>query len=231
MQTVKEEYTPIINTLLTYILFDRSIDRSRWESVQREYHHTMNGKPSYIAWHKNRPELYKIMDTELKLDGRSNTVNNFEDNDSNDISAVYRRNQRQQPRQQQQKQRFQPGWNPPQVRRPQSQQQQFNQNRRSSPADIKRRLQSMLCRHCSKWAGENRYHIGPKGGDVHSNCPYDQQGNIRPNKRFVSRIGGKAVNEVEIEDFRSAEDDLEFIEPDVNQVEYTTEIEEKPFCT
>ena len=124
-QTVKEEYGCMINTLLSYIIFDKSIDKKRWDAVQREYHHVMNGKPTYKSWHENRPELYKILDAELQLDARpkpAGAFNEIED-ENEEISAVqYRRRQQQQQQQQQQRRQMQ--------QRQQQQQQQQQQQRR-----------------------------------------------------------------------------------------------------
>ena len=225
-QTCKEEYSPIINTLLCYILFDKSIKRDRWDAVQREYHHTMNGKPTYESWHKNRPELYKIMDSELRLDSVRSAVNNIE-KDDDEIAAIQRRRQQQQQRQN----RFQPAWN--QRRAP-----NLPAANRKNNSDLKKRLKLLLCNHCSKWAGENRYHTGAKGGDPNSSCPYDRNGRLRPNKRFIGKIAGIEVNEVGVEDYRSSEvDDFEYFDPD----EEVEEVEQdqpdllsqalEPYCT
>ena len=219
--TTKEEYGPMINTLLQFIIFQKEIDKSRWDAVQLEYHHKMNGKPTYRSWHENRPELYKILDKEIKYDSKYKTaVNNVNDEG---IDAVQNRNrqryqQQQQPRQQQlQRQRFQPSWN---QRRNNSNQAMMQRRPNNNNNDVKKRLQNMLCRHCSKWAGENRYHAGAKGGDVNSACPYDQNGKLRPNRKFVGRIAGIDVEEVGVEDYRSSEiDDLEYYDPDENEVD------------
>ena len=224
-QTTKEEYSPIINTLLSYIIFDKSIDRKRWDAVQREYHHTMNGKPTYKSWHENRPELYKIMDSELHLDARQQSAVSEIQAPDEDISAVQTRRQQQlqqQRRQQQQRQqpqrpqqRFQPAWN-------QGRNIQTPRRNNSNNNDLKKRLQHLLCRHCSKWAGENRYHTGIKGTGPNSSCPYDANGRIRPNRKFIGRIAGVEVNEVGVEDYRSSEtDDFEYFDPDeeVEEVE------------
>lgn len=224
VQNEPEGYSPIINTLLTYIIFEKSIDKNRWDQVQKEYHHSIDGKPSYRKWHENRPELYKIMDQEVKYTRSINNVSQGHD----EIAAV--QNRRQNTRQAQPRQRFQPGWNQPQRR------QNLNNNlsaAKKNPNDVRKRLQSMLCRHCSKWAGENRYHTGAKGGDPNSACPYDQNGNKRPNKKFVQRIAGLEVAEVGVEDFRcnDTDDDLELYEPDIDQVEPTDDQPIEPYCT
>ena len=46
-QNSPEEYNPIINTLLTYILFLKSVPKSRWDSFQKEYYQLIQGKPTY----------------------------------------------------------------------------------------------------------------------------------------------------------------------------------------
>ena len=233
VQTTKEEYSPMIATLIHFMMFKNSIDKNRWDSVQREYHHTMNGKPSYTTWHENRPELYKIMDDELKLNARSHRgINELED-ENEEISAVQRQKQmrRQPQRQQLQRQRFQPTYN----RRPTPQ--QTAAMKRNTNNDVKKRLQTLLCRHCSKWAGENRYHGGAKGSDPNSSCPYDKNGRLRPGKRFIGKIAGIEVNEVGVEDYRCNEvDDLEYFDPEdeVGEVEDEPDLLDRaldPYCS
>ena len=52
-QSHPEEYNPIINTLLTYILFLKSVPKNRWDDFQKEYHQLIHGKPTYKSWHEN----------------------------------------------------------------------------------------------------------------------------------------------------------------------------------
>ena len=61
-----EGFTPAIATLLHYIGFLKDVDKTRWDAIEKEYHHVINGKPTYKSWHENRQELYKILDDEQK---------------------------------------------------------------------------------------------------------------------------------------------------------------------
>ena len=59
-----EEYNFIVNSLMTFILFDHAVPRTKWDAVQSAFSGKLQDDTSYMAWHKNRPELYKLMDEE-----------------------------------------------------------------------------------------------------------------------------------------------------------------------
>lgn len=80
-----EGFTPAVATLLHYISFTKNIDESRWEAIEKEYHHQMNGKPTYRSWHENRQELYKILDEEVKR--RKPSINQVKGSDVYNIDA------------------------------------------------------------------------------------------------------------------------------------------------
>ena len=62
-------------------------------------------------------------------------------------------------------------------------------------------LRRLLCRNCSRWAGENKYHNGPYGGTSDSNCPYDDKGRSRPGYGFIRAYYGTDVNLIDVESY------------------------------
>ena len=79
-QRYPEGFTPIVATLIHYVGFMKDIDKSRWEQLEKDYHHVINGKPTYKSWHENRQELYKLMDEEMKV--RKPRINRIETSNS-----------------------------------------------------------------------------------------------------------------------------------------------------
>ena len=88
--------------------------------------------------------------------------------------------------------------------------------------DKKNGLRKMLCRNCSRWAGENKYHLGPYGGTPDSMCPYDDKGRPRTGFKFIRAYYGTAVNEIGVEDYREMEaEGCEYEdEPTQNHIQY-----------
>ena len=240
-QAHPEEYSPIINTLLTYILFLKSVPKNRWDNFQKEYHQLINGKPTYKTWHENRKELWHLLDDELKVGFQKDTVheiaadldilqeiNNLEldDEGANEFINVVRRNRfrkaqrggfanrgrnktqgQNRPSTQNRynnnnNNRFQPTYNKTagnNNNRQNQNQYSFNEKRK--------KLLSLLCTHCSRHAGKNKYHPGPYGGGPGSNCPYDQRGVLRPGFRFVNGVFNTSINALNIPDFRDIENE------------------------
>ena len=56
-----EAYSPLVNTLLTYIMW-AGIPKSKWEEIQTEFERRTDAGWSYKTWHTHRPTLYEIMD-------------------------------------------------------------------------------------------------------------------------------------------------------------------------
>ena len=202
VQKYPEEYNPAINTLLTYILFKTTIPKNRWETVQKQFHQEIKGKVDYKAWHENRHELWPILDSETKT--RNQPINQFENQPDVDIQAF-----RGRPRIRGRGQRptrpmrgmSRPNINP----RPIGNRNYNNNNNINNRLETRERLRRLLCRNCSKWAGTNKYHQGPYGGTIESNCPYDRNGKIRPGYRFIGKIEGINV--------------VDFGIPDVNEID------------
>ena len=205
VQSHKEEYTPIVHTMLMYSIFSKKVEKSRWDIIQKEYLNMLPGTPTDAKWHENRYNLYKILDKEFKIRGHSGLGINFcgqsdldslEDSDdvnrlsSDEVNIIRSYRNRNQPRrQQQQQQRY---------RQPQRNK---NQNLRSQPNAnrLRSRLNQFECRNCSKWAGVPKYHPGPYGGGPTSNCPYDRTGRPRPGYQFIKQIAGQDIAQIEQE--------------------------------
>ena len=57
-----EQYSPLVNTLLTYIIMRENVPAAKWEDIQSSFEAKIQNGWSYRSWHENRPELYRIMD-------------------------------------------------------------------------------------------------------------------------------------------------------------------------
>ena len=64
-----EQYGPLVNTLLTYIVMRETVPMAKWEQVQTDFERKIQSGWSYRSWHENRPQLYEIID-KSKKDGR-----------------------------------------------------------------------------------------------------------------------------------------------------------------
>ena len=232
VQSHKEEFTPMIHTLLMYSIFSKKVQKDRWDQIQKEYLNMLPGQPTDAKWHEHRYNLYKILDKEFKTRGHGPSINNICGHStttpsmtSDDESSTYlsqdeinlvnnfRRtniNNRRQPRYQQQQQ-----------------QQQLRKNtkmrRTSNPSRpnlnrLRTRLNQFECRNCSKWAGTPKYHHGPYGGGPSSNCPYDRSGRPRPGFSFIKQIADVDIQV--IEDQAQTDDDIVY-----DEVEFPLESE------
>ena len=116
-----------------------------------------------------------------------------------------RRNQRQQQQQQQQQQNR---YRPPQRRFPSTQNRPATKNLQPSrQARLRNRLRSLKCTNCSKWAKTAKFHEGPYGGGIESKCPFDRYGNKRQGFKFLNKIGGEYICNIDLEE---DENDLEY---------------------
>ena len=125
-----------------------------------------------------------------------------------------RRNQRPQQQQQQQAR-----YKPPQRRYSNvpTRQPIKNSSQPSRQSRLKNRLRSLKCTNCSKWAKTAKFHEGPYGGGLESKCPYDRYGNKRPGYRFLNKIGGEYISNIDLEE-------------DENDLEYESETENDQDC-
>ena len=64
-----EQYGPLVNTLLTYIVMRETVPMAKWEQVQTDFERKIQSGWSYRSWHENRPQLYEIID-KSKKDGK-----------------------------------------------------------------------------------------------------------------------------------------------------------------
>ena len=215
IQSHPEEITPIVHTLLLYMIFVKRVDNDRWEQLQKEYHNLLPGAVTSKKWHESRFELHALMDREFKLRGHkanhgfqksaANENALFDEDEDEDeekppteeeIFAV------RQMRRQQRQQRYRP----PQRRAAKARQPQKpvarNQNQSNQPRHVRLRykLRSLECRNCSKWAGMPKFHEGPFGGGIESKCPYDRYGKTRPGYKFLNKIGGEYISNIEMSD-------------------------------
>ena len=206
-----DEFTPSMAMLVAYILLDKLIPRSSWDRVQKEFYHEIEGKATYENWHKNRLELWRKMDDEIRSKNKNNVARQLNtlalDNqslDSNDVNAMVnylktrQRNQQQQQQQQQRQSGNRFGRNQPLKPPPR----QFAQKE-----TIPNRLRKYLCRHCSSVAGKNKYHVGGFGGGPDSKCPYDRNGRTRKDRngnpyKFIRSIEGLGVEHIPVDDYR-----------------------------
>ena len=235
-QKRSEEYNPIINTLLTYIIFKNEVPKGRWDGFQKEFYALLGSKPSYKTWHENRKELWMKLDDEMKLTrqesinniGKGTSANNDDDDDDDEIEemiALLRKKQMAKKTSSSKNKkgfpssnrRFQPNY-------------KANTSANKKPgfpkpnrARLRQKAANLLCYHCSRMAGVNKYHEGPMGGGPESNCPFDKDGNRRPGKHFISHLHDTSINELDIPDIDQEdgaaytyEDDEQ--QPEVNQL-------------
>ena len=65
-QTKSEEYSPIVNTLLTCIIYMTCpLPKSKWREMHDNYFKVLRKRPSYKNWHENRLDFYEMMGSEL----------------------------------------------------------------------------------------------------------------------------------------------------------------------
>ena len=221
IQSSKEEFSPIVHTLLMYNIFKSKLPKDNWERVQKEYLNMLPGTPTDQKWHEHRYNLYKILDKEFKIRnqgtrsyqnnnsiqnicGQSSASTNQSEYDADDYDELsddeinllrnYRQNRNRNLR--------------TNARRPQNRQTRQQQPNRPIPqkSKIKSRLNALECRNCTKWAGSPRHHHGPYGGGPSSNCPYDRDGQRRKGYSFIGKIGGEKV--AALEDVETNEYDI-----------------------
>ena len=213
LQSGPEEITPIVHTLLLYMIFVKRVNYDRWEHLQKEYHNLLPGAVTSKKWHESRFELHTILDREFKLRGQKsnnslqtlagseNALN--EDDEEYDENAPITEEEifavRQMRRNARNQQRYRPPQRRPQINRSGQKpiQRPPNPNRQTR---IKNKLRSLECRNCSKWAKTPKFHEGPYGGGIESKCPYDRYGNKRPGFKFLNKIGGEFICNIDLDD-------------------------------
>ena len=242
-----EGWTPIVATLAHYVSFLKTIDTNKWDSVEKELSHLIQGKLTYKSWHENRQELYKLLDKETKK--RHPTVNRLEgaavykldaddaidDMTDDELVAFVRQRRQNYGRPSNQKsgwkgngqKRFDPNFRKSYPNQPRNQTPRRPQPtktpqpyRQFSKNEKKDGLQKLLCRNCSRWSGTNKYHQAPYGGTPESMCPIDNKGRPRAGFKFIRAYYGTEVNEIGVDDYRDIETDgVEYEQPTVNTVD------------
>lgn len=203
--TTNEEFGPMANFLLEYIFFNKKISRGKWKKIEKDYHHLLDGHPSYKKWHESSYELWHVIDKELNIDNnmQANVENEVEnESESMELNALKQNrfnkrnsgNQRLNPK-------MNMGRNFPQYNQKRAPQNKSNNSSNKIRNDrLKNRLAKYKCRHCSRIAGSPKYHRPPFGGGNDSQCPYDQAGKSRPGFFFMATIEGLQINELDLSD-------------------------------
>ena len=70
-----EQYGPLVNTLLTYIVMRETVPKTKWTQVQSNFERKIQSGWSYRNWHENRPQLYETLDSIKKETGKICLVN------------------------------------------------------------------------------------------------------------------------------------------------------------
>ena len=224
--TNNEEFGPIVNFLLEYIYFDKKVSRSKWKTVEKSYHHLLDGQPSYKKWHEGSYELWHVIDKELNVDNnvQAQIDTNNEYDDENEINAMRNQKSSFNKKNQYPTPKMNMGRAPqsPNYKRNLPTRNASNSNNKNNDR-IKTRLAKYKCRHCSRVAGTAKYHRPPFGGGSDSQCPYDQTGKKRPGYFFMAAIEGLKISEIDISD---DEDDILYeneIDTEINNVDYANQ--------
>ena len=69
-----EQYGPLVNTLLTYIVMRETVPMAKWDQVQTDFERKIQSGWSYRSWHENRPRLYEIVDQSKTVSKRVGAV-------------------------------------------------------------------------------------------------------------------------------------------------------------
>ena len=196
-----EQYGPLVNTLLTYIVMRESVPTTKWDTIQTDFERKMQSAWSYRSWHENRPQLYEIIDKMKNEAGRLSSVgNNIVGADSNEVESntaintdqeegilcpVYPRNSKQ-PRR---------SFNNDQKGRFQSQPPISQEDRRRANQQAPRKRQC-LCLNCSHHHPNKLTVYHPEGsgfGGKGKYCLFDANGKERSdaNGRTIQAIGNE----------------------------------------
>lgn len=198
VQTVDEQYSPQVNTLLTYIIFKETIEKKKWEEVQLAFERKIESGWSYAKWHQTRPELYKLMDMMQKppksLGGALCSVNMREDppveNDEDPDAKIeelqmeinmIRRGQWQNSN------RYK-SWNNQGYRKEANGNQGGNWRSNVPTPTQRSNAKSQLCVHCSHHGGTVIYHNKPSNFPGGDECNYDRNGVKKGNPGFKNRV-------------------------------------------
>ena len=183
-QRVPEKYGPFANFIFQYMVFDKQIPEDSWLKIQTEYQNFIKCQ-SYKAWHENRPELYKIIDREVKrAKGKALSVSRHDDDtEINWTGSKFKKTRKQ-------GQSRQKGY-----KNQKSSRQGSKQTGSKDKIDLKKaeKLLQRKCKVCSKFAKKIVLHKGPYNGG--SNCMYTLDGKRRSRNRTMNEIEIRDENE------------------------------------
>ena len=196
-----EQYGPLVNTLLTYIVMRETVPMAKWEHVQTDFERRIQSGWSYRSWHENRPQLYDIVDKVKTVarrvgavgvnhnDANMNEVDDdasVDDNESNidpdyPIPSSYGGQNRHFESNRNERNHFQPSMT--------------QEYRRVMNSQAPRR-RSCLCLHCSHYHPQRLTVYHPEGsgfGGEGKYCLFDAEGKERNDVRGrdIHAIGGE----------------------------------------
>ena len=195
MQLADEAYTPVINTLLTYIIMKEGIDKKKWDELQLAFERKIEAGWSYKKWHQKRPELYKLMDDMQKVaksdtGGAVYSIGLEEGNNEASEPTTVEEDQLEELQlqiNQLRKGRFQNrqrNWTTPNNRRNVSSQPQNDWRQKPNESQTQN-TKNKLCLNCSHHAGKLVYHSKNVYG-ASDECDYDEKGVKRSS--FKNRV-------------------------------------------
>ena len=199
VQIADEHYSPQVNTLLTYILFKETIDQKKWNEVQLAFERKIESGWSYQKWHQKRPELYKLMDANLKsskqpLGGALCSIepeetpyqNDFEDPVVAKVEQLQLEINQLRRGQWQNSNRYGSGTKPGYRKEVNGQQRGYS-NATQTQQSRNTNFKTNLCIHCTHHGGTAVYHDkgNYNGGD---GCDYDVNGKKKASSSFRNRV-------------------------------------------
>ena len=199
VQTVDEQYSPQVNTLLTYIIFKETIDKKKWDEVQLAFERKIESGWSYAKWHQSRPELYKLMDqlqktTKSTPGGAVCNINTDEsmndevcdDQYGNRIEELQMEINQMRRGQWRNSNRF-GSWNN-QGNRKEATGQGGNWKSNVPTATQRSNAKSQLCIHCTHHSGTATYHNKTPAYPGGDECLFDRNGAKKGNPGFRNRV-------------------------------------------
>ena len=205
-QKVPEKYGPFANFIFQYMVFDKQIPEDSWVKIQTEYQ-TFIKSQTYKSWHENRPELYKIIDREVKrAKGKAMAVSRQnEDTDINWTGSKFKKDKKQGSRQSK-------GYKNQKESRYESKQKGSS---KKDTIDLKRaeRILQRKCKVCSKYAKKIVLHKGPYHGGP--NCLFTKDGKRRTGKRSMNEVESRDESSGDENDY-DEDSDKEATEDELN---------------
>ena len=171
-----ENYGPFTNTMLLAMVFSHNIPEQKWPSIQALFH-ARTTDISYKGWHENRPELYKILDSERKSSRAISGVS--------DETIAYANNS---------------GWKKNSKKSGKSKNSRGQKSKNSNNSNNSKKQSSSngggsksidrMCLLCTQHKGKPVYHDPPFGGG--KNCRFTKDG--KPVSRQSRRLNSVQQN-------------------------------------